>query len=84
MTMMYARPAFAGAGVTELNVSEIDAVAGGPIPIGVAVVTAVLGAVGGCAAAKSTDDCRTRTTTTVRTMPDGSTRTHTVSETVCS
>jgi hypothetical protein len=37
MTMMYGRPAFAGAGVTELNLSEIDAVAGGPAPAGAAI-----------------------------------------------
>ena len=87
MTMMVAQPAFAGAGVTELSFDEVHAVAGGPAPLiklVVPVAAAIVGAIGGNAATRAGDDCTTRTTTTTRTMPDGSTRTVTVSETVCS
>jgi hypothetical protein len=50
MTMMIAQPAFAGAGVTELNVSEIEFVVGGCGVVGAAVggaVGAAAGASGG-------------------------------------
>ncbi|MBX9728690.1 MAG: hypothetical protein K2X31_07280 [Sphingopyxis sp.] len=51
MTMMVAQPAFAGAGVTELSMSEIDAVAGGPLPAIAAGI--VKGAKAAAAAAKA-------------------------------
>lgn len=52
MSMMNMQPAFAGAGVTELSIDEVEAVAGGPIVIPVLVVKAVkvIGYVAGGAA----------------------------------